>query len=186
MAEVGDYLLDRPPAQRGEGGIGDGVVRDERGRLVQGDAPGPGPGAVIDVEGVAEGGPPGGAEHRPGRDDVGRGIAGARAAEVDDGTNTPAGYQQVGPQQVGVDPRGPASPGGRLEGGFPGGQGAAETYAVAPPGPARVMSLMVTEALDEERARGLRARGADMDWDQALAYTLTQTTQALSELESGA
>jgi hypothetical protein len=64
-------------------------------------------------------------------------------------------------------------------------QGAAETYAVAPPGPARVMSLMVTEALDEERARGLRARGADMDWDQALAYTLTQTTQALDELESG-
>ena len=47
------------------------------------------------------------------------------------------------------------------------------------------MSLMVTEALDEERARGLRARGADMDWDQALAYTLTQTTQALDELESG-
>ena len=64
-------------------------------------------------------------------------------------------------------------------------QGAAETYAVAPPGPARMMRLMVTEALDQERARELRARGANMDWDQALAYTLTQTTQALDELESG-
>jgi biotin operon repressor len=37
-------------------------------------------------------------------------------------------------------------------------------------------------ALGEERAQELRARGADMDWDQALAYTLTQTTQALNEL----
>jgi predicted ATPase/class 3 adenylate cyclase len=59
-------------------------------------------------------------------------------------------------------------------------QGAAETYAVPPPGPARV----ITEALGGERARELRARGADMDWDQALAFTLTQATQALSELES--
>jgi hypothetical protein len=32
--------------------------------------------------------------------------------------------------------------------------------------------------------RELRARGADMDWDQAVAYTLTQATQALNELES--
>jgi hypothetical protein len=45
-------------------------------------------------------------------------------------------------------------------------------------------SLIVTEALGEERARALRARGADMDWDQAVAYTLTQTTQALNELKS--
>ena len=35
-----------------------------------------------------------------------------------------------------------------------------------------------------ERARELRARGAGMDWDQAVAYTLTQATQALSELRS--
>jgi len=42
----------------------------------------------------------------------------------------------------------------------------------------------VTEALGEERTRELRARGAGMDWDQAVAYTLTQTTQALSELQS--
>jgi hypothetical protein len=59
-------------------------------------------------------------------------------------------------------------------------QGAAETYAVAPPGPARAM----TKALGDERARELRARGADMDWDQALAYTLTQATEAFDELES--
>jgi len=28
--------------------------------------------------------------------------------------------------------------------------------------------------------------GANMDWDQALAYTLTQATQALNDLESAA
>jgi len=44
--------------------------------------------------------------------------------------------------------------------------------------------LIVTETLGEERARELRAQGADMDWDQALAYALTQTTQALSELQT--
>jgi hypothetical protein len=44
--------------------------------------------------------------------------------------------------------------------------------------------LIVTQTLGEERGRELRARGAHMDWDQALAYTLTQTTQALSELQS--
>jgi hypothetical protein len=43
----------------------------------------------------------------------------------------------------------------------------------------------VTEALGEERARELRARGADLDWDEALAYTLTQTTQALSDRDPG-
>jgi hypothetical protein len=41
-----------------------------------------------------------------------------------------------------------------------------------------------TAALGEERAREMRARGADMDWDQAVAYTLAQTSQALSELNS--
>jgi predicted ATPase/class 3 adenylate cyclase len=63
--------------------------------------------------------------------------------------------------------------------------GAAETYVVESPKSAQLISLIVTQALGEERARELRARGADMDWDQAVAYTLTQTTQALSELESG-
>jgi hypothetical protein len=65
-------------------------------------------------------------------------------------------------------------------------QGAAETYAAASAGSAQLLGSMVTEALGEERAREFRTRGADMDWDQALAYTLTQTTQALSELQSPA
>jgi hypothetical protein len=62
--------------------------------------------------------------------------------------------------------------------------GAAETYVVESPLFAQLISLIATQALGEERARELRARGAHMDWDQALAYTLTQTTQALNELES--
>jgi hypothetical protein len=64
-------------------------------------------------------------------------------------------------------------------------QGATEAYVAESPTIARLLSLIVTEALGEERARELRARGADMDWDQAVAYTLTQTTQALNELKSG-
>jgi hypothetical protein len=63
-------------------------------------------------------------------------------------------------------------------------QGAAETYMVEPPNFARLVSLIVTEALGEERARELRARGADMDWDQAVAYTLAPITQALNEPQS--
>jgi predicted ATPase len=62
--------------------------------------------------------------------------------------------------------------------------GAAETYVVKMPISDELISSTVTAALGEERARELRARGAGMDWDQAVAYTLTQTTQALSELES--
>jgi predicted ATPase/class 3 adenylate cyclase len=62
-------------------------------------------------------------------------------------------------------------------------QGAAETH-VGEPERAQLISSIVTAALGEERARELRARGADMDWDQALAYTLTQATQALSEPQS--
>jgi predicted ATPase/class 3 adenylate cyclase len=62
-------------------------------------------------------------------------------------------------------------------------QGAAETYAVGPPMFVQLLSSAVTATLGEERARELRARGADMDWDNALAYTLIQATQALSELE---
>ena len=45
-------------------------------------------------------------------------------------------------------------------------------------------SLIVTEALGGERARELRARGANMDCDQAVAYTLAQTAQALDKLQS--
>ena len=63
-------------------------------------------------------------------------------------------------------------------------QGAAETYVVKMPMSDELISSTVTAALGEERTPELRARGADMDWDQALAYTLTQTTKALSELKS--
>ena len=62
-------------------------------------------------------------------------------------------------------------------------QGAAEAYVVESPQFA-LLSSTVTASLGEERGRELRTRGADMDWDQAVAYTLTQATQALSELRS--
>ena len=62
--------------------------------------------------------------------------------------------------------------------------GAAETYVGESPKSAQLISWIMTEALGEERARNLRGRGANMDWDQAVAYTLTQATQALSELRS--
>jgi predicted ATPase len=61
--------------------------------------------------------------------------------------------------------------------------GAAETYVVESPKFA-MLSSAVTASLGEERARQLRARGADMDWDQVLTYTVTQATQALDELQS--
>jgi predicted ATPase/class 3 adenylate cyclase len=63
-------------------------------------------------------------------------------------------------------------------------QGAAEANMVQPPMFALATNSIVTGALGDARARDLRARGADMDWDQALAYTLAQTTQALNELQS--
>jgi len=63
-------------------------------------------------------------------------------------------------------------------------QGAAENHVARSPVFAQLISLIVTQTLGEERARELRGRGADMDWDQAVAYTLTQATQALDQLES--
>ena len=63
-------------------------------------------------------------------------------------------------------------------------QGAAETSVAESPIYAQLISSGVTAALGDQRTRELRARGAGMDWDQALAYTLTQTTQALSELKA--
>ena len=63
-------------------------------------------------------------------------------------------------------------------------QGAARTYVAESPTFARPISLIETEPLGEERARELRARGAEMDWDQTVAYTLAQTAQALDELQS--
>jgi len=62
-------------------------------------------------------------------------------------------------------------------------QGAVETHVIQSPVVAQLISSTVAKALGDERARELRARGADMDWDQAVAYTLTQTTQALAELQ---
>jgi predicted ATPase/class 3 adenylate cyclase len=64
-------------------------------------------------------------------------------------------------------------------------QGAARTYGAESPNYVRPISLIVTENLGEERAREFRARGAEMDWDQTVAYTLAKTTQALDELQSG-
>jgi hypothetical protein len=61
-------------------------------------------------------------------------------------------------------------------------QGAAEAYVVQP-GTAQLISSIVAAALGDERARELRILGADMDWDQAVAYTLAQTAQVLGELE---
>ncbi len=61
---------------------------------------------------------------------------------------------------------------------------AAEPSVVESPPIARLISSIVTEALGEEHARELRARGAEMDWDQAVAYTLAQITQALNEPQS--
>jgi len=49
--------------------------------------------------------------------------------------------------------------------------GAADAYVTAPAQVSQLISSALTAALGEERARELRARGADMDWDQALAYT---------------
>ena len=54
----------------------------------------------------------------------------------------------------------------------------AESPAFAP-----LISSTVTAALGDERLRELRGRGADMDWDQAVAFSLAQTTQALNELQ---
>ena len=47
-------------------------------------------------------------------------------------------------------------------------------------------SAAVTGVLGDARARELRARGGDMDWDDVRAYTLAQTAQALDELQSEA
>jgi hypothetical protein len=65
-------------------------------------------------------------------------------------------------------------------------QGAAQAHAVGTAERIVQLSSQLAAALGEERARELHARGADMNWDQAIAYTLTQITKALNELESGA
>jgi hypothetical protein len=63
-------------------------------------------------------------------------------------------------------------------------QGAAHAHAVGlAERVVQAISSHLTAVLGEERTQELRTRGADMDWDQAIAYTLTQTTQALGELQ---
>ena len=63
-------------------------------------------------------------------------------------------------------------------------QGAAETYVVQTPRFAHASSSTETGALGDARASELRARGANMGWEQARSYTLAQATQALAELQS--
>jgi hypothetical protein len=55
-------------------------------------------------------------------------------------------------------------------------QGAARANVTESPATARLFSLIVREALGEERTCELRARGANMEWDQAVAYALTRIT----------
>ncbi len=64
-------------------------------------------------------------------------------------------------------------------------QGAAQAHAIGPSGRIVQLSSDLAAALGEERVGELHARGADMSWDQAIAYTLTQITEALSEPEPG-
>jgi hypothetical protein len=63
-------------------------------------------------------------------------------------------------------------------------QGAAETYVGESATLVQPISSIMMGTLGDERARELRARGADMGWGQALAYALTQTTQGLRELKT--
>jgi hypothetical protein len=62
--------------------------------------------------------------------------------------------------------------------------GAADAYAVAPPNRSGPSSAAAPASLDQERAQALRARGANMHWNEVTAFTLTQVTQALEELRS--
>ena len=62
--------------------------------------------------------------------------------------------------------------------------GAAEAHVIKSAETAQLITSTVAAAYGEDRARDLRARGADMDWDQAVAYALAQTTQALNEFQS--
>ena len=62
--------------------------------------------------------------------------------------------------------------------------GAAEAHVLESARTAQLINSTVAAALGEQRTRELCAHGADMDWDQAVAYNISQTTQALSELQS--
>jgi hypothetical protein len=62
--------------------------------------------------------------------------------------------------------------------------GAAEAHVIESAENAQLINSTVAASLGEDAARELRARGADMDWDRAVAYTLTRTTEALEETPS--
>ena len=81
--------------QRDEPRVRLGVVRDDHRRLVQREAAGALPGAVVDAERVAERGAPGRAEHAPRGDHVGGRIADPDPAEVDDRAE-PAAVRRAG------------------------------------------------------------------------------------------
>jgi hypothetical protein len=59
--------------------------------------------------------------------------------------------------------------------------GAPEAHVIEAAANAQLITATAATALGEDRTKELRARGAGMDWDQAVAYTLTKATQALSE-----
>ncbi len=61
--------------------------------------------------------------------------------------------------------------------------GAAEAYVVQPEGTAQLITTIVTAALGDDRVRELRARGADMDWDEVITYTITHIGLALDDLQ---
>jgi len=59
--------------------------------------------------------------------------------------------------------------------------GAAEAHVIRSEETAALTMSTVAASLGEERAGELRARGADTEWDWVVAYTVTQTTQALED-----
>ena len=62
--------------------------------------------------------------------------------------------------------------------------GAAEAHVIRSPETAQLVLAALAASGGEDRARELRSRGADMDWDRAVAYALTQTGEALEEIPS--
>jgi hypothetical protein len=62
---------------------------------------------------------------------------------------------------------------------------ASGVYSKAPLPPRQLVTASATAAFGEQRTRELHARGAGLDWDQAVAYTLAQAAAALEELQPG-
>ena len=62
--------------------------------------------------------------------------------------------------------------------------GAADAYTAALPDRSAPSRPAASASLDQGRAQALRARGANMHWNEVIAFTLTQVTQALNQLQS--